>query len=114
MKIYGIPNCDIIKKTTTWLTKNKIAYHFHNYKELGISKAKLEEWLEQVPLTTIFNTRSTTFKELGLDVEEILQSKPKAIKLMMEHNSIIKRPVAETAIGLLVGFKEDEWKKLLQ
>lgn len=113
MNIYGIPNCDTMKKAFDWLKKNKVSYTFHNYKEVGISKPKLEEWLKQVPLATLINTKSTTFKNLGAEAQQALTSKTKAIRLMMENTSVIKRPVLETGEKILTGFKEEEWEKLL-
>jgi len=102
-----------MKKAFDWLNKHKIAYTFHNYKEEGISKAKLESWIKEIPLSTLINTKGTTFKKLSPEEQASVSNKSKAIKLMIEHTSVIKRPVLETPKGILTGFKPEEWEKLL-
>jgi Spx/MgsR family transcriptional regulator len=72
LKVYGIPNCDTVKKATVWLKNKGMAYEFHDYKKLGISEAKLEEWLTQVPFDKLLNRAGTTFKKLT--DEEIIES----------------------------------------
>lgn len=114
IKIYGIPNCDTTKKALNLLKEKKIAFTFHDYKQEGINKAKLEEWCKEVGLETIFNKRSTTWKELGEAEQKKVTDQSSAIKIMMEHNSIIKRPVIETGKTIIVGFKETEILKHLK
>jgi arsenate reductase (glutaredoxin) len=111
--LYGIPNCDTTKKAMSWLAKNKLAYHFHDYKVHGISKSKLEEWIKVAGLETIFNKRSTTWRELPPAEQAKATSQPSAISLMIQHNSIIKRPIIENGKQLLVGFNEKEYQSLL-
>lgn len=106
--LYGIPNCDTTKKALSLLKKNKIAFAFHDYKQEGISKAKLEEWCKKAGMETIFNKRSTTWKDLGEAEQKKVTGQASAIKTMMEHNSIIKRPVIEIDDNLIVGFNEKE------
>ncbi len=67
LKVYGIPNCDTVKKATVWLKNKGIAYEFHDYKKLGISQEKLEEWLTQVSYEILVNRKGTTFKDLTDD-----------------------------------------------
>lgn len=112
--LYGIPNCDTTKKAMAWLTDKKISFSFHDYKQSGISKQKLEEWCSKSGLETIFNKRSTTWKELPASEQAKATSKAAAIKIMMENNSIIKRPVLENGKDLLVGFKEEQYRKSLK
>lgn len=112
--LYGIPNCDTTKKAMAWLTKKKIPFSFHDYKRSGISKQKLEEWCNKAGLETIFNKRSTTWKELPVSEQAKAISQAEAIKIMMENNSIIKRPVIESGKDLLVGFKEEQYMKILK
>lgn len=113
MIIYGIKNCDTMKKAFDWLDDNGITYTFHNYKTEGISKTKLEEWLKHFATNELINTKGTTFRALTEEEKASITSKSKAIKLMMENTSLIKRPVLETGKGLLLGFKADTWAKEL-
>lgn len=107
--IYGIPNCDTTKKAMAWLAKNKIDFSFHDYKLEGISEKKLGAWCDQLGWESIFNKRSTTWRELPPAEQEKAVNQAAAIKLMMANNSIIKRPVIEVDEKLLVGFREDEY-----
>ncbi|HMI77480.1 MAG TPA: arsenate reductase [Ferruginibacter sp.] len=109
--LYGIPNCDTTKKAINWLNKNKIAFSFHDYKQEGISKEKLEAWFAKENRENIFNKRSTTWRELPLAVQNKVTDQSSAIKIMMEHNSIIKRPVIEHGDKLVIGFDEENFKK---
>lgn len=108
VKLYGIPNCDTTKKALDLLKENKVSFAFHDYKQEGISKVKLEEWCKKAGLETIFNKRSTTWKELSEAEQKKVVDEASAIKIMMEHNSIIKRPVIEIDKNLVVGFNEKE------
>ena len=112
--VYGIPNCDTTKKTITWLNKNKISFCFHDYKQDGISKQKLETWCSKLGWETIFNKRSTTWRELSEAEQKKITGQAAAIKIMMEHNSIIKRPVIEIGSKLVVGFNENEIKRAIK
>jgi arsenate reductase (glutaredoxin) len=109
MKIYGIPNCDTMKKAFDSLKENKVGYEFHDYKKEGISKEKLKEWSKQVGWETILNKRSTTWKELGEATQKKITNETAAIQLMQEYTSIIKRPVLETKQGLVVGFDKEAY-----
>lgn len=109
--LYGIPNCDITKKAMAWLDKKKIAYSFHDYKQQGISKQKLNEWIDKAGLEAIFNKRSTTWRELPEAEQKKAGDLPYAIQLMTKHTSIIKRPVIENGNGLIVGFNEEQYKR---
>lgn len=106
MILYGIPNCDTTKKAINWLNKKHISFTFHNYKESGISVAKLKAWSEEVGWEAILNKRSTTWRSLSTGQQESIKDLPTAIAVMLEHNSIIKRPILEYKAGLLVGFDE--------
>ncbi|MBA4850851.1 Spx/MgsR family RNA polymerase-binding regulatory protein [Emticicia sp. BO119] len=111
--IYGIPNCDMIKKTMDWFKTNNIAYDFHDYRKEGIGAEKLKEWLSQVPLDTIFNKNSTTYKELPAEIKDTLIDEESAIKAMMGSTSIIKRPVVDDDGKVMaVGFKADKFKAI--
>lgn len=108
--VYGIPNCDTTKKALVWLKNNNIAFTFHDYKLEGISKQKLEAWCNNKGWETIFNKRSTTWRELDEAEQKKVTNQLSAIKLMMEHNSIIKRPIIEFDKNIVVGFNKDEIK----
>ena len=112
--VYGIPNCDTTKKTITWLNKNKISFCFHDYKLEGIDKQKLEAWCNNKGWETIFNKRSTTWRELPEAEQKKAVNQSAAIKLMMENNSIIKRPIVEFEKDIFVGFNEDEIKRAIK
>ncbi len=111
--VYGIPNCDTTKKVLTLLKENKIAFTFHDYKQAGISKAKLEAWCKKTGWETIFNKRSTTWRELSEAEQKKVTGQTAAIKIMMEQNSIIKRPVIEIDEKLITGFNKTEITKQL-
>ncbi len=107
--IYGIKNCDTMKKARAWLDKAGVDYSFHDYKAEGIDKAKLERWSKEVGWETLLNRAGTTFRKLPEKDKEGLTA-AKAIKLMMDQPSMIKRPVLENGKALLVGFKPDDYK----
>jgi arsenate reductase (glutaredoxin) len=110
--IYGIPNCDTTKKAMAWLNKNNIAFSFHDYKQQGVTKQKLEEWCSKSGWENIFNKRSTTWRELSTPEQEKVTSQAAAIKVMMNNTSIIKRPVIEYNSKIMVGFNEEGYKQL--
>ncbi len=112
--LYGIPNCDTTKKAMAWLKKNKIDFSFHDYKQDGISKQKLEVWCNKLGWENIFNKRSTTWRELSEGEQKKVTNQSAAIKLMIENNSIIKRPVIEFETQLMAGFNETEITKQLK
>ena len=109
--IYGIKNCDTMKKARTWLEAHKVAVTFHDYKASGIDKATLEGWVKKVGWEVLLNRAGTTFKKLPDADKEGLTEK-KAIALMLAQPSMIKRPVLEAKCKLTVGFKPDDYKKL--
>ena len=110
--IYGIKNCDTMKKARTWLDKAGIEYAFHDYKAEGIDKASLEAWSAKVGWDTLLNKSGTTFRKLS-DSDKATVNERKAIALMMDQPSMIKRPVLDIDGKLLVGFKPAEYEKAL-
>jgi arsenate reductase (glutaredoxin) len=108
--IYGIKNCGTMKKAFTWLDGHKVAYEFHDYKKEGIDRARLEKWIKQAGWEVLLNRAGTTFKKLPDSDKNGLNEK-KAIALMLDRPSMIKRPVAEKGAKLLVGFKPDEYAR---
>jgi arsenate reductase (glutaredoxin) len=111
--IYGIRNCDTMKKARAWLDKQGVDYAFHDYKVSGIDKKKLEGWTKKAGWETLLNRAGTTFRKLP-DHEKDNVTEKKAIALMLEQPSMIKRPVLELPGGkLLVGFKPEIYKSSL-
>lgn len=112
--LYGIPNCDTVKKARTWLYNNRITYQFHNYKTEGISKDKVMNWLKQEAQEILINRKSTTFKNLTDQEKESIKGNASAAKIMVTHTSIIKRPVLELAGKVVaVGFKAEVYEEVL-
>lgn len=103
-----------MKKAFNWLDEHGIKYGFHDYKKQGITADKINEWLKQTDVTKLINTKGTTFKKLSEVDKAALANQSKAILLMMEHTSMIKRPIVELSNDLLIGFDVDEWLKLLK
>ncbi len=110
--IYGIKNCDTMKKARAWLDKKGVAYGFHDYKTAGIERGRLEGWAGKVGWETLLNRAGTTFRKLPDKDKEGLTEK-KAIALMLGQPSMIKRPVLDIDGKLLVGFKPEQYEDLL-
>ena len=111
--IYGIKNCDTMKKARAWLDKHKVEYAFHDYKSAGIDRDRLEGWANKAGWETVLNKAGTTFRKLPDKDKDGLTEK-KAIALMLAQPSMIKRPVLELPRGkLIVGFKPDEYEAVL-
>ena len=109
--VYGIPNCDTIKKVLDWYKKNNIQVDFHDYKKEGIKKEKLIHWCKEVGWEVLLNKKSTTWRSLSLEQQQKVNSEKMAILLMMEYPTIIKRPVVEMNNKILVGFNETYFTK---
>ncbi len=110
MILYGIPNCNTIKKTINWLHDHKIPFRFHNYKKEGISLAKLKEWNKEVGWPAFFNKSSSTWKLQKKDITALTAAR--ALAIMKENPSIIKRPILEYKGKLIVGYDEALYNKI--
>ena len=110
--MYGIPNCDTVKKARDWLAANGTAFEFHDYKKAGIDRASLERWVAEHGWETVLNRAGTTFKKLP-DADKADIDKAKAIALMMAQPSMIKRPVLDLGDRRLVGFKPEVYAAAL-
>jgi arsenate reductase len=108
--IYGIKNCDTMKKARAWLDEHGVAYQFHDYKSAGIARGALEGWSRAVGWETLLNRSGRTFRALPAKDQEGLSEK-KALGLMVAQPSMIKRPVLEVDRKLLVGFKPEQYAK---
>jgi arsenate reductase len=112
--IYGIRNCDTMKKARAWLDQHGVEYVFHDYKRDGIERARLAGWVEQAGWESLLNRAGTTFRKLP-DADKAGLNAPKAIELMLAQPSMIKRPVLEVggAAGPLVGFTPERYAAAL-
>jgi len=110
--IYGIKNCDTMKKARAWLDGKGVAYEFHDYKKTGIARDRLEGWVRKVGWEALLNRAGTTFRKLPDEEKEGL-TESKAIELMIAQPSMIKRPVLEAGGKLLVGFKPEQYETLV-
>jgi arsenate reductase (glutaredoxin) len=106
--VYGIPNCDTVKKARAWLTANGVEHAFHDFKKAGVSAAMLDRWAGDGGWERLLNRAGTTFRKLP-DADKLGVDRDKASALMLAHPSLIKRPVVEGAGALLIGFAPDMW-----
>lgn len=104
--IYGIKNCDTMKKARTWLDKHDVTYSFHDYKTEGIDRSRIEGWIKKVGWEVLLNRAGTTFRKLPEKDRDGVTEK-KAVLLMLTQPSIVKRPVLEIGSELIVGFKPE-------
>lgn len=107
--LYGIRNCDTMKKAWTWLDQHGVAYEFHDYKKQGIDPRRLEDWARRAGWEKLLNRAGTTFKKLP-EADKQGIDEAKAIALMQAQPSMIKRPVLESDGKLLVGFKPADYE----
>ena len=111
--LYGIPNCNSVKKTRAWLAEHGVDYQFHDFKKSGIDAATLRKWLKIMPLDVLINKKGTTWRGLS-DAEKAMADAPEtAIALMMAKTSVIKRPVVVSGAQIFVGHDENTLQKLL-
>ena len=109
LTLYGIPNCDTVKKARTWLDAAGVAYRFHDFRKDGLDPAKLQGWIDAIGWEKLLNKAGTTFRKLpDADKAELDAGKAKA--LMLDQPAMIKRPVVEAPDGLSVGFSATEWQ----
>lgn len=110
--IYGIKNCDTMKKARTWLEDHGVAHAFHDYREAGIDRPRVEGWAREVGWEVLLNRAGTTFRKLP-DQDKQGLDEQKAIALMLDQPAMIKRPVLDLGGKLIVGFKPDIYEKAL-
>ncbi len=110
--LYGIPNCDTVKKARVWLDQHGVDYVFHDYKKAGADRAKLEQWADEHGWETVLNRAGTTFKTLP-DADKADLDRDKAVALMLAQPSMIKRPVLDLGDRRLVGFKPEAYAAAL-
>jgi Spx/MgsR family transcriptional regulator len=113
MKIYGITNCNTVKKALDWLKAHHVDYEFHDFKKLGISEEKLKEWDQKAGYEKFLNRQGLTWKQLDHGVKESIKTNSDALKLLQQKTSMIKRPVVEAGDSLFFGFDEGVYEKLI-
>ena len=111
LNLYGIKNCDTVKKARRWLEDHGVEYQFYDFRQDGLDKKQLSGWVEQLGWEAVVNKRSTTWRNLS-DKEKDIKTNAQAAKLLAANPTLIKRPVTENNKTLLVGFKESEYQKL--
>lgn len=112
MILYGIKNCDTVKKARRWLDDNNVNYQFHDFRKDGLDKATIEQWLQLVSWETLLNKRGTTWRKLE-DPRKDNLNQDTAVELMLENPTLIKRPVLVTQSTTLVGFDENKYQGLI-
>lgn len=110
--LFGIPNCDTVKKARKWLDAQSVSYVFHNYKKKGIDEEKLTSWCGELGWEALLNRRGTTWRNLS-DAQKADLNQASAVALMQEHTSLIKRPVVQTKKSLLLGFNAEQYETTL-
>lgn len=110
MKVYGIKNCDTVKKALVWLENNKIEFEFIDFKKKPATEFILKKWLESTTWKELINTRGTTYRKLTEEQKGSLMNDSAAIDIMMENNSIIKRPIIEFKDKLVLGFDASKYE----
>lgn len=110
--VYGIPNCDTVKKARKWLDGQGISHVFHDFRKDGTDPARLARWIAAAGLDTVVNRRGTTYRGLA-DADKAAIDAGQAVTVLQANPGMIKRPVVEHPGGLLIGFKEDEWRAAL-
>ena len=113
LKVYGIKNCDSVKKAFDFLGRNKIDYDFHDYKKLGVSEELLRDFIKKFTLEKVLNKKGATWKKLDENQQKSAQNEKNAIELMMKNTSLIKRPIIIGKNVALIGFDEKEFEILL-
>lgn len=108
MKLYGIKNCDTVKKARKWLDENGIAYEFHDFRKDGLDETLLSRWEQAIGWEALINRRGTTWRKLPEELRDTIAAQT-AHAIMLDNPSIIKRPVVESGDQVSVGFNADEW-----
>ena len=114
IRVYGIPNCDTVKKARTWLSAQGLTYEFHDFKKQGVPADNLATWMQAVGWEKLTNRQGTTWRKLPPEVQATVTDAASASQLLQAHVSVIKRPVVEWNDGrITVGFKAEEWAQSL-
>ena len=115
MIVYGIVNCNTVKKSLDWIRANELTYEFHDYKKKGITAEKLTEWFNVFGWEKVINKNGLTFKKLSKEEQQSINSPEKAIAFLIQNTSAIKRPIVEIeGKPILIGFKDEEYQQKLK
>jgi len=109
--IYGIPNCDKCRKATKWFDSKKIPYRFHDVRQDGLDTSMVKNWLKHVDAHELLNRRSTTWRQLS-DAERTGSGTAYIARLLVQHPTLLKRPLVESKAAVTVGYDERVWKEL--
>ena len=109
MKLFGIKNCDTVKKAMRWLDQHQVPYQFHDFRKDGLDQPTIELWLNSVSWEQLINKRGTTWRKLE-DPRKDQLNQQSAVELMLTHPTLIKRPVIEDAAGVSIGFNESDFQ----
>ena len=111
--VYGIPNCDSVKKARVWLSERGIDYTFHDFKKQGVPAAAVDLWLSQVSWDVLVNRKGTTWRKLDPDLQSQVIDAASTRALMLEHASVIKRPVVVKGDTVIVGVNPEAWQRVV-
>lgn len=111
--VYGIPNCESVKKARAWMDAQGIAYTFHDFKKQGVPAQALDAWLSAVGWEVLLNRKGTTWRKLDAAVQSRVTDAPSARAVMLEHASVIKRPVVMVGKEVMVGVNPEAWARVL-
>jgi Spx/MgsR family transcriptional regulator len=109
--LFGIANCDTVKRARAWLAAEGIEHHFHDFKKAGLDAALLDGWLVEVSWQQLLNRRGTTWRKLDVTQQNSVVDAASAKALMLAHSSVVKRPVVRWADSVTVGFDADDWSQ---
>lgn len=112
--LYGIPNCDTVKKARTWMADQGLAFDFHDVKKQGLDSATASAWLEQLDWEVLVNRKGTTWRKLSDERKAAVTDKASALALMLEQSSVIKRPVLDRGGKFSVGFSDAQYRDLFK
>jgi Spx/MgsR family transcriptional regulator len=114
LTVYGIPNCDTVKKSRTWFTEQGLDFQFHDFKKQGVPAARLPEWMAAVGWQKLLNRQGTTWRKLDGETQASVADSTSASTVMQAQPSVIKRPVVEWTVGeqthISVGFVPEQWQ----
>ena len=109
--LFGIKNCDTIKKASNWLTEQGIDFQFHDYRSDGLDEVQLQQWCDELGWEQVLNRRGTTWRKLPEDVKNAI-NEASAIQLMLKQPAMIKRPLLDTGDKRVLGFKATDYQQL--
>jgi Spx/MgsR family transcriptional regulator len=114
MKLYGIPNCNTVKKAQDWLKQNKVDFEFHDFKKNGVTAEKLNAWFNIFGWEKVINKNGLTFKKLSKEQQQAVNAADQALSYLLQNTSAIKRPIVEVdGKAVLIGFNVEEYEQML-